>query len=213
MVFHLWFFQRQSTCVSLPNCNINLTSLLCSEATAGSIPVLRTSVLNYHLRCFSLDIQDTEHSTLFWGSELCSDAAFSFCFLLQDETDSFISLKLLLFVSQERELELQKEQRRQEENDKLRQEFAQHANAFHQWIQETRYSLSFQNMPLENSLGSICVHPLSLWTVKAVNVSYWKTAHQDSSIPCSWDLREAPLATGDRKALKHQTLKMFLFLN
>lgn len=45
---------------------------------------------------------------------------------------------------QERELELQKEQRRQEENDKLRQEFAQHANAFHQWLQETRYtSLTF----------------------------------------------------------------------
>lgn len=42
------------------------------------------------------------------------------------------------FRLQERELELQKEQRRQEENDKLRQEFAQHANAFHQWIQETR---------------------------------------------------------------------------
>lgn len=41
---------------------------------------------------------------------------------------------------QERELELQKEQRRQEENDKLRQEFAQHANAFHQWLQETRYT-------------------------------------------------------------------------
>lgn len=40
---------------------------------------------------------------------------------------------------QERELELQKEQRRQEENDKLRQEFAQHANAFHQWLQETRW--------------------------------------------------------------------------
>uniref|UniRef100_A0A8C0VWT4 Spectrin alpha chain, non-erythrocytic 1 n=1 Tax=Cyanistes caeruleus TaxID=156563 RepID=A0A8C0VWT4_CYACU len=43
-------------------------------------------------------------------------------------------------IIKERELELQKEQRRQEENDKLRQEFAQHANAFHQWIQETRYS-------------------------------------------------------------------------
>uniref|UniRef100_A0A2K6GT26 Spectrin alpha chain, non-erythrocytic 1 n=1 Tax=Propithecus coquereli TaxID=379532 RepID=A0A2K6GT26_PROCO len=41
-------------------------------------------------------------------------------------------------IIKERELELQKEQRRQEENDKLRQEFAQHANAFHQWIQETR---------------------------------------------------------------------------
>lgn len=46
---------------------------------------------------------------------------------------------LPLFGPQERELELQKEQRRQEENDKLRQEFAQHANAFHQWIQETRW--------------------------------------------------------------------------
>lgn len=46
-----------------------------------------------------------------------------------------------VIIFQERELELQKEQRRQEENDKLRQEFAQHANAFHQWLQETRYSL------------------------------------------------------------------------
>uniref|UniRef100_A0A8C3YBC8 Spectrin alpha chain, non-erythrocytic 1 n=1 Tax=Catharus ustulatus TaxID=91951 RepID=A0A8C3YBC8_CATUS len=55
-------------------------------------------------------------------------------------------------IIKERELELQKEQRRQEENDKLRQEFAQHANAFHQWIQETRYSFSFQDLPLENSL-------------------------------------------------------------
>ncbi|XP_033851124.1 spectrin alpha chain, non-erythrocytic 1-like isoform X3 [Acipenser ruthenus] len=41
-------------------------------------------------------------------------------------------------IIKEREQELQKEQRRQEENDKLRQEFAQHANAFHQWLQETR---------------------------------------------------------------------------
>uniref|UniRef100_A0A8B9GPW3 Spectrin alpha chain, non-erythrocytic 1 n=1 Tax=Amazona collaria TaxID=241587 RepID=A0A8B9GPW3_9PSIT len=52
-------------------------------------------------------------------------------------------------IIKERELELQKEQRRQEENDKLRQEFAQHANAFHQWIQETRYGLSSQELPLE----------------------------------------------------------------
>ncbi|XP_055516190.1 spectrin alpha chain, non-erythrocytic 1 isoform X2 [Leucoraja erinacea] len=41
-------------------------------------------------------------------------------------------------IIKEREMELQKEQRRQEENDKLRQEFAQHANTFHQWLQETR---------------------------------------------------------------------------
>lgn len=47
-------------------------------------------------------------------------------------------MTLPLPLLQERELELQKEQRRQEENDKLRQEFAQHANAFHQWLQETR---------------------------------------------------------------------------
>lgn len=76
-----------------------------------------------------------------------------------------------MFVSQERELELQKEQRRQEENDKLRQEFAQHANAFHQWIQETRYSLSSQELPLENSSANICIHPTSLWSVSVVNVS------------------------------------------
>lgn len=31
-------------------------------------------------------------------------------------------------------------------------------------------------------------------------------------ISCSWDLREAPFATGKRKALKHQTIKMFLLL-
>uniref|UniRef100_A0A8C2Z1E6 Spectrin alpha chain, non-erythrocytic 1 n=1 Tax=Cyclopterus lumpus TaxID=8103 RepID=A0A8C2Z1E6_CYCLU len=39
-------------------------------------------------------------------------------------------------IIKERELELQKEQRRQEENDKLRQEFAQHANAT-TWLLES----------------------------------------------------------------------------
>uniref|UniRef100_A0A8C8E5P8 Spectrin alpha chain, non-erythrocytic 1 n=1 Tax=Otus sunia TaxID=257818 RepID=A0A8C8E5P8_9STRI len=63
-------------------------------------------------------------------------------------------------IIKERELELQKEQRRQEENDKLRQEFAQHANAFHQWIQETRYSLSSQELPLENSSANICIQEI-----------------------------------------------------
>lgn len=36
-------------------------------------------------------------------------------------------------------MELAKEAQRQEENDKLRKEFAKHANAFHQWLTETRY--------------------------------------------------------------------------
>ena len=42
-------------------------------------------------------------------------------------------------IIKEREVELNKEMERQEENDKLRKRFAQQANAFHQWITETRY--------------------------------------------------------------------------
>lgn len=38
----------------------------------------------------------------------------------------------------ERDIELTKEAQRQEENDKLRKEFAKHANAFHAWLTETR---------------------------------------------------------------------------
>ncbi|XP_068910305.1 spectrin alpha chain isoform X3 [Tenebrio molitor] len=41
----------------------------------------------------------------------------------------------------ERDVELNKEAQRQEENDKLRKEFAKHANAFHQWLTETRYRI------------------------------------------------------------------------
>lgn len=43
----------------------------------------------------------------------------------------------------ERDVELTKEAQRQEENDKLRKEFAKHANAFHQWLTETRYVFYF----------------------------------------------------------------------
>lgn len=39
----------------------------------------------------------------------------------------------------ERDSELLKEAQRQEDNDRLRKEFARHANAFHQWLTETRY--------------------------------------------------------------------------
>ncbi|XP_046986663.1 spectrin alpha chain isoform X3 [Schistocerca americana] len=44
-------------------------------------------------------------------------------------------------IIKERDIELSKEAQRQEENDKLRKEFAKHANAFHQWLTETRYRL------------------------------------------------------------------------
>ncbi|KAL4609564.1 spectrin alpha chain, non-erythrocytic 1-like isoform X10 [Arapaima gigas] len=55
-------------------------------------------------------------------------------------------------IIRERELDLQKEQRRQEDNDKLRHEFAQHANAFHQWLQETRSSMVEESGTLESQL-------------------------------------------------------------
>jgi spectrin alpha len=45
-------------------------------------------------------------------------------------------------IIQERDVELSKEYQRQEENDRLRREFAKHANAFHQWITETRYEFN-----------------------------------------------------------------------
>ena len=40
--------------------------------------------------------------------------------------------------SQERDADLECEERRQEENDQLRKQFAQAANAFHSWLTETR---------------------------------------------------------------------------
>ncbi|XP_055377124.1 spectrin alpha chain isoform X3 [Condylostylus longicornis] len=42
-------------------------------------------------------------------------------------------------IIEERDGELAKEAQRQEENDKLRKEFAKHANLFHQWLTETRF--------------------------------------------------------------------------
>lgn len=39
---------------------------------------------------------------------------------------------------QERDSDLDKEEHRQEENDQLRKQFAQAANAFHSWLTQTR---------------------------------------------------------------------------
>ncbi|XP_035684930.1 spectrin alpha chain, non-erythrocytic 1-like isoform X36 [Branchiostoma floridae] len=52
----------------------------------------------------------------------------------------------------EREAELNKEKVRQEENDKLRRQFAQHANAFHSWLQETRAAMVEETGSLEAQL-------------------------------------------------------------
>ncbi|XP_066294876.1 spectrin alpha chain, non-erythrocytic 1-like isoform X23 [Branchiostoma lanceolatum] len=52
----------------------------------------------------------------------------------------------------EREAELNKEKLRQDENDKLRRQFAQHANAFHSWLQETRAAMVEETGSLEAQL-------------------------------------------------------------
>ncbi|XP_077865919.1 spectrin alpha chain, non-erythrocytic 1-like [Saccoglossus kowalevskii] len=58
-------------------------------------------------------------------------------------------------IIKERESELNKEMRRQEENDKLRKEFAQHANAFHAWLQETRAQMVEESGTLEGQLEAM----------------------------------------------------------
>uniref|UniRef100_A0A0N5ANF9 Spectrin alpha chain n=1 Tax=Syphacia muris TaxID=451379 RepID=A0A0N5ANF9_9BILA len=55
-------------------------------------------------------------------------------------------------IIKEREAELQKEHRRQEENDKMRRDFATQANAFHQWLTETRASMMETSGTLEEQL-------------------------------------------------------------
>jgi spectrin alpha len=44
-------------------------------------------------------------------------------------------------IIQQRDIELSKEWKRQEENDRLRRDFAESANAFHQWVTQTRYAM------------------------------------------------------------------------
>ncbi|XP_035219282.1 spectrin alpha chain-like [Stegodyphus dumicola] len=57
-------------------------------------------------------------------------------------------------IIQERDVELAKEAHRQEENDRLRVEFAKHANAFHQWLTDTRMWLLDGSSMLEGT-GSL----------------------------------------------------------
>ena len=54
----------------------------------------------------------------------------------------------------ERDVELNKESQRQEENDRLRREFAKHSNQFHSWLTETRMWLLDGSAMLEGS-GSL----------------------------------------------------------
>ncbi|TKR73840.1 hypothetical protein L596_021099 [Steinernema carpocapsae] len=58
-------------------------------------------------------------------------------------------------IIKEREAELQKENRRQEDNDKLRREFAKEANAFHHWLAETRAEMMEASGALEHQLDML----------------------------------------------------------
>lgn len=58
-------------------------------------------------------------------------------------------------IIKERDIELAKEATRQDENDALRKEFAKHANAFHQWLTETRTSMMEGTGSLEQQLEAI----------------------------------------------------------
>jgi len=64
--------------------------------------------------------------------------------------------KNLQKIIDERDSELAKEAYRQEENDKLRKEFAKHANMFHQWLTETRTSLMDGSGTLEEQFDALC---------------------------------------------------------
>merc|ERR1711997_1276447 len=58
-------------------------------------------------------------------------------------------------IIKDRETELDKEAIRQEENDKLRKDFAKHANAFHGWLTDTRSSMMEGQGTLEEQLATI----------------------------------------------------------
>ncbi|KAJ8038539.1 Spectrin alpha chain, non-erythrocytic 1 [Holothuria leucospilota] len=58
-------------------------------------------------------------------------------------------------IIKEREQELNKEAERQEENDRLRKQFAQMANSFHQWLTETRAAMVEESGNLENQLDNL----------------------------------------------------------
>ena len=60
--------------------------------------------------------------------------------------------KNLQKIIKERDTDLEREERRQEENDQLRKQFAQAANAFHGWLAETRSAMMEGSGTLEEQL-------------------------------------------------------------
>ena len=63
--------------------------------------------------------------------------------------------KNLQSIIAQRDAELGQEAVRQEENDKLRKEFARHANQFYHWLTETRSAMMEGTGTLEEQLAAI----------------------------------------------------------
>merc|ERR1719259_817751 len=73
-------------------------------------------------------------------------------FTMEALTDTWKNLQMII---KQRDAELAQEEVRQEENDKLRKEFARHANAFYAWLTETRGMMMEGSGTLEEQLAAV----------------------------------------------------------
>ena len=73
-------------------------------------------------------------------------------FTMEALTDTWKNLQMII---KQRDAELAQEEVRQEENDKLRKEFARHANAFYSWLTETRGMMMEGSGTLEEQLAAV----------------------------------------------------------
>merc|ERR1719232_1838767 len=73
-------------------------------------------------------------------------------FTMEALTDTWKNLQLII---KQRDAELAQEEVRQEENDKLRKEFARYANAFYAWLTESRAQMMEGSGTLEEQLAAI----------------------------------------------------------
>merc|ERR1719273_1963637 len=73
-------------------------------------------------------------------------------FTMEALTDTWKNLQSIIA---QRDTELAQEALRQEENDKLRKEFARHANSFYAWLTETRSAMMEGSGTLEEQLAGI----------------------------------------------------------
>merc|ERR1719458_2417782 len=73
-------------------------------------------------------------------------------FTMEALTDTWKNLQLII---KQRDAELAAKEVRQEENDKLRKEFARHANAFYSWLTETRAMMMEGSGTLEEQLAAV----------------------------------------------------------